>query len=606
MSVAHERAKKAALVVMGGEHSGSSILCKLSSSLGFRNAIPATAGPPTTVNVPGEADDIARLNRAIIQELDSAWDRPAVFVARGRPPSESAIEVDALVTRRYLGEAAAALDTSFGDATRVVISDPLVALFPGLWDAALRQCGFAARRVLIVRNPIETADWLHQHRGLGRPRGIQLWLRYTMSALTLPAGRPDAIIRLDQLRRDKASLVFRLLDQLGLRAADAETHHPALDQMINDELREDLLPPEFLYRRPLISALVKDVYRLCVGWGDIEPQARDDVVSALATRFEEFCLCASSFAAVPATLLEASGTPAPTAATQPTVITGGNAGRAEQKRTVIVHYHLFKNAGTSVDAILRKNFGDGWAAREYVKQSRPEMAASVRAFLLEHPEIKALASHTLLLPPPELPGVEVFPVIFVRHPLDRMKSAYTFEREQNADTYGARLAKQTDFAGYVRAHLENPADRVCRNFHTARLSMMEPPRNGTELERALRAFDALPFIGAVEAFGASMQRLQTLLTPRIPNFRIFEASENVSRPRRTLDDRIAEIRTELGDELFDTLAAANADDFVLHRLALGQYADETHSPATESSDGDGLVQFTRYYENFDQPARHSR
>jgi len=32
---------------------------------------------------------------------------------------------------------------------------------------------------------------------------------------------------------------------------------------------------------------------------------------------------------------------------------------ARSRRGVIIHYHLFKNAGTSVDAILRRNFGEG-------------------------------------------------------------------------------------------------------------------------------------------------------------------------------------------------------------------------------------------------------
>ena len=34
-------------------------------------------------------------------------------------------------------------------------------------------------------------------------------------------------------------------------------------------------------------------------------------------------------------------------------------------RTVILHYHLFKNAGTSVDRLLQRNFPDAWATREF-------------------------------------------------------------------------------------------------------------------------------------------------------------------------------------------------------------------------------------------------
>ncbi len=35
------------------------------------------------------------------------------------------------------------------------------------------------------------------------------------------------------------------------------------------------------------------------------------------------------------------------------------------ERTIILHYHLFKNAGTSVDAILQRNFPGRWVTREF-------------------------------------------------------------------------------------------------------------------------------------------------------------------------------------------------------------------------------------------------
>src|SRR5437868_7618552 len=120
--------------------------------------------------------------------------------------------------------------------------------------------------------------------------------------------------------------------------------------------------------------------------------------------------------------------------------------------------------------------------------------------MVAKPHSAALSSHTLLLPPPEIPEAEIIPVIFIRHPLDRLKSAYLFEREQRADTVGVRLARENDFAGYLRARLEIPGDRSCRTFQTHRLAMAEPGNGDTELARALRAFDRLPLVRAAEAF----------------------------------------------------------------------------------------------------------
>jgi SAM-dependent methyltransferase len=254
------------------------------------------------------------------------------------------------------------------------------------------------------------------------------------------------------------------------------------------------------------------------------------------------------------------------------------------RRPIIIHYHLFKNAGTSVDAILRQNFGAAWTSREYPPRSTPDAA---REFLLANPHITALSSHTLPLPPPGIPDAEILPILFIRHPLDRLKSAYLFEREQQADTEGSRLARQHDFAGYLRARLAIPGDRSCRNFHAYRLAMAEPADSGSESERALRTFERLPFIGSVEAFDQSLAALEGMVQPWFADFHVFHARENVSRAPSSIEERLAQLEAELGAETFEIVVAANADDLELYRRALARYSGATavgtrdgHTPAS--------------------------
>ena len=244
------------------------------------------------------------------------------------------------------------------------------------------------------------------------------------------------------------------------------------------------------------------------------------------------------------------------------------AGNDTARRPIIIHYHFFKNAGTSVDAILQRNFGAGWTSREYPARSTPNAASE---FLVANPQIAALSSHTLPLPPPNIPDAEILPILFIRHPLDRLKSAYLFERHQRADTDGSRLARQHDLAGYLRARLAVPGDRSCRNFHTHRLAMAEPAESGSEWERALRAFERLPFIGSVEAFDASLVALEEMAKPWFPEFRVFQARENVSRAPSSIEERLAQLEDELGAETFEFIAVANADDLELYRRALARY-----------------------------------
>jgi len=43
-------------------------------------------------------------------------------------------------------------------------------------------------------------------------------------------------------------------------------------------------------------------------------------------------------------------------------------------RVKILHYHLFKNAGTSVDAILQSNFPGAWQDREITGNENPQVS----------------------------------------------------------------------------------------------------------------------------------------------------------------------------------------------------------------------------------------
>ena len=242
-------------------------------------------------------------------------------------------------------------------------------------------------------------------------------------------------------------------------------------------------------------------------------------------------------------------------------------------RTILLHYHLFKNAGTSVDEMLRRNFGARWTVREFHVPPRANAAAVAEFVRRAHPQFDAISSHTALLPVPKVEGVVVFPIVFVRHPIDRLRSAYEFERRQDASTPGARLAKKCDFEGYVRELLRNKHHRQARNFQTFRLSHNGPHRSGSELERALRAIRELPFVGLVEAYEASMERLQRTLQPEFSTFRAEAMHRNTTRSQKEpLSERLASIEANIGKELYQELCASNRDDLTLHEYLSAAFA----------------------------------
>ena len=222
-------------------------------------------------------------------------------------------------------------------------------------------------------------------------------------------------------------------------------------------------------------------------------------------------------------------------------------------RTAIFHYHLFKNAGTSFDRILKTNFPDTWVTAEFETASGNNTPA-VEDWIRASPTARAYSSHTAVGPLPQVADVTLVPVLFLRDPVERIASAYRFERKQQADTWGAELAKQHDLEGYVRARLARVNDRQCRNFQTARLASLVPG-SAPELERARQALVLLQtagMVGRVEAFDHAMARMAERLKGHGIDFRWTPTRANVSDAGEPMPAALAAL-----------LEAANTDDRAL-------------------------------------------
>lgn len=227
-------------------------------------------------------------------------------------------------------------------------------------------------------------------------------------------------------------------------------------------------------------------------------------------------------------------------------------------RTIILHYHLFKNAGTSLDQILKNNFGDAWVTEEFT-MSGNNNTKLVEDWIAQTPDAVSYSSHTMLGPLPVVDGVRVIPVILLRNPIKRIRSAYAFERSQAAETWGTQLARAHDLEGYVRARLAVEGDRQCRNFQTYRLASMQPG-DAPELDRAIsatRIFKQTGVLGRVEYFPSALNALTTRLTPVFPDFHAEAVRANVSKKPD------ADQTTDQDEIVNNLLTEFNQDDLTL-------------------------------------------
>ena len=249
--------------------------------------------------------------------------------------------------------------------------------------------------------------------------------------------------------------------------------------------------------------------------------------------------------------------------------------RRGRERQLIVHFHIFKNAGSSIDALLQHNFPGRCQSLEAEQPwgvVQPEQIAAL--YNSRGRSMEVLSSHTARLQRLELSGVQIHPIVFLRDPIARAQSVYRWHRRQPAsDTREAtQRAKQLDVDAYVRWRLEQGC--AIRNFQTVFLAgreddMRSASATEADFDRALAALKALPCVGLVEHFGASVQRLLAQLEPYYRGMEALDVHVNAS------DAGQACSQGQLSDATAALLRQQNHWDLRLYAeaLALGPWGE---------------------------------
>ena len=252
-------------------------------------------------------------------------------------------------------------------------------------------------------------------------------------------------------------------------------------------------------------------------------------------------------------------------------------------RTIILHNHLFKNAGSTFDWSLKRNFGE-----DFVDQRDNEKmiqgARYLGPFVYDNASLKALSSHHLKFPLPDIPPMNFLPVILLRHPVDRIGSVYSFEKKQIADTPGAIHSKNKSFKEYVKWRMSPDVPITIRNFQTNRC--LDVPANikgfiGRPLTEAdyIQAADRLAgisLIGLVDMYDESMVVFEETLRPNFPEIDLSYVVQNRLRGNsQSMEDRVVSIYSELGLEVSDMVLLENHWDLKLYYHARSLLIERT-------------------------------
>jgi hypothetical protein len=242
-------------------------------------------------------------------------------------------------------------------------------------------------------------------------------------------------------------------------------------------------------------------------------------------------------------------------------------------KKVCVHFHIFKNAGSTIDWTLKKNFGSDHITMDDQAKSPDEIFEwdRVMRFLKQYPEVKAFSSHIIRFPLPENDLYDFLPMVFIRHPIDRAFSIYSFKKRDTDNAIATIVAKTGSFKEFVEWNLSIKKYTVMKNFQVQYLSRDNYdfiPINDNDYKLSLTRIQNCFIIGVVDRIDESLVVAEESLKPFFNKIDLSYMKQNVSQDRKgNLNERLAHTKEILGSSLYAELENHNKFDFRLYESA---------------------------------------
>jgi hypothetical protein len=236
---------------------------------------------------------------------------------------------------------------------------------------------------------------------------------------------------------------------------------------------------------------------------------------------------------------------------------------AASVRFVLLHYHFFKNAGTTIEEILAHSFFENYARFDTEDFDGAVSHEQLVSHLRRFPRMKAVSSHQFRYPIPRERGFIFFDLCFLRDPIDRIRSMYDYFRDKPVPGEPASdLARTQSIGGFIAGLVEHHAYRVS-NVQVNMLAngIVNDPPLETDLIRATQVMLRTSFLGVVDCFSESLIAGQHFLRPVFPNLALAQQAANVSGG---LEDarqaRIEKFRQACDADVYAELVRLNALD----------------------------------------------
>jgi hypothetical protein len=275
---------------------------------------------------------------------------------------------------------------------------------------------------------------------------------------------------------------------------------------------------------------------------------------------------------------------------------------------LFVHVHVPKTAGTSLNRLLERWFGERHVNHYDPRPNHCYTIPELEQFVAQRPEMLSLASHSFRLFPPFLAGRPVFYHTTLREPFDRFISNFTYAKKnfrnlspehrgrlpENVESMGLRefiLARSGDSKAERKPGSGNPLNRFFADpwFRSRRPSLsVMLPEDETAAEAEFFSRMCLPVsmqilegflvVGITERFSQSV----ALLRKRMEQQGFLTDECHVPEENRSRELRESEPWLTSNDELVVRIKESLALDSALYEYGSRLFEEAAKPPAVRN------------------------
>jgi hypothetical protein len=248
-----------------------------------------------------------------------------------------------------------------------------------------------------------------------------------------------------------------------------------------------------------------------------------------------------------------------------------------QKNNILVHHHIFKNAGSTIDSILDSVFGEKLAVKydKEVSANEKHYLSPIEALAVINKvaNCRSFSSHQLHGQQLVSERHRFFDLIMIRHPIARLKSIHSFYcKSPDLHSPMADAARLCDFESFAMQLTDGAFPHAASNFQTLLLSshMMGPylQPNREALRKAMNRFAQADCPGIVELFDLSMAHAKAVLSPYFGELDFqYNVVNSTSDESESIEERLASIEQEIGTDTIVKLTEMNDLDITLWEFA---------------------------------------